>query len=154
MAPGGSTKRIGVLGLGVAVCLAGVVALATLASPAPARAGTPCWRAVVKEWVAGRVRKTHPLACYREAIANAPADFRLYSSFEDDLQRIVQSRVLAPRKQQERGLSGLTAVQKRAAPVATVREPTVAGLGIWIAAAATLVSLMLLALLVFRRRSD
>lgn len=153
MAPGGSTNRIGVLGFGVAVCLAVAVSLATLATAAPARGGVPCWRAVVKEWAAGRVRQTHPLTCYREAIANAPADLRLYSSFEDDLQRIVQSRILALRKQ-ERGLSGLAAVQKRAAPVEAVPEPTVAGLGIWIAAAATFAALILFALTVFRRRSD
>ncbi len=154
MAPGGSTKRIGVLGFGVAVCLAVAVWLATLSTAPPARAGVSCWRAVVKEWAAGRVRQTHPLACYREAIANAPADLRLYSSFEDELQRIVQSRVLAPRKQGERGLSGLTAVQKRAAPAEAPQEPTLAGLGIWIGAAATLASLILFALMVSRRRSD
>jgi hypothetical protein len=49
---------------------------------------------VIDEWSAGRLARDHPAACYRQAIARAPADLKLYSTFEDDVLRALQTRVL------------------------------------------------------------
>ena len=146
MAPGGSTKGIAVLAL--------ALSLAALAAAPSSHAAAPCWRAVVKEWAAGHVRQTHSLACYRQAIAQAPADLRLYSSFEDDLQRIIQSRALRQRDHAERSLSGLAAAPNPSASVQPSQEPAASRLGLWIAGAVALSCFALLVLKVAHRRPE
>lgn len=62
--------------------------------PAPTRAAAPCWQSVIDEWVSGRLAQNHAPSCYRQAIAHAPTDLKLYSTFQDDVLRAMQSRVL------------------------------------------------------------
>ena len=69
-----------------------VVGLALWAS-APAGAAQPCWEQVIADWSAhGKFTGTYPASCYRQAMANAPTDLRIYSSIEDDLQSALGAR--------------------------------------------------------------
>jgi hypothetical protein len=114
------------------------VGAATLAPTA--RADAPCWRTVIHEWVAGGVHEDHPVKCYRQAIAKAPADLRIYSNLADDLQRLINSRVLGDRPA-ERGLSGVSGAPAsgHSLPIPSVR---VLGVAI-LAAAATMLAALL-----------
>jgi hypothetical protein len=114
------------------------VGAATLAPTA--RADAPCWRTIIHEWVAGGVHVDHPVRCYRQAIANAPADLKIYSNLTDDLQRLIHSRVLGHRRA-ERGLSGVSGapVAGDSRPIPSVR---VLGIAILSASATTLVVLL------------
>lgn len=67
----------------------------TAASAGAAQARTTCWQAVIDEWAAGHLRTDHSVSCYREAIAKAPSDLKLYSTFGDQVRRAIQSRVLS-----------------------------------------------------------
>src|SRR6516162_920500 len=70
-----------------------VAAGLALWSSAPAGAAEPCWERVISDWSAhGRVTGTYPVSCYRQAMANAPTDLRIYSSIEDDLQSALGAR--------------------------------------------------------------
>jgi hypothetical protein len=62
-------------------------------SSAPAAAAQPCWESVIADWSAhGRITGTYPASCYRQAMANAPTDLKIYSSIEDDLQAALGAR--------------------------------------------------------------
>lgn len=59
----------------------------------PALAGTPCWKTLLNDWYDGRIDKTYPVACYREALAHLPPDVTTYSSARDDIQRELQGAI-------------------------------------------------------------
>jgi hypothetical protein len=88
---------------------------AALVTASPAHAGArPCWRAVIDEWAAGRLGTSHPASCYRQAIVHAPADLRLYSTFDDDVRRAMQTRVLGRGGGDVRHLSGVSSTEPAA----------------------------------------
>jgi hypothetical protein len=64
---------------------------AGLATPAPAHAALPCWEQVINDWEDGRIDHSYPAQCYRDALKNAPADVRSYSSLPADLQAALQN---------------------------------------------------------------
>src|SRR3954466_5588304 len=65
----------------VAVC-----ATVAVASPAVARAATPCYKQVIADWSADGVINGHySAACLRKAIKKTPEDLRDYSSIIDDI---------------------------------------------------------------------
>jgi hypothetical protein len=86
----------------VLVAAFGVLMFAATASPASAKeTGAPCWRQIQDEWVDNRqISTTHPLHCYREAIAHVPEDLLVYTDIEQD---ILAARQLASR---QRSLTG------------------------------------------------
>ena len=68
----------------------GAAALGT-AQPAQARTMTTCSKALVHDWyVDGRVDKTYPVHCYREALKKIPEDQLIYGTLRDDLKRALQ----------------------------------------------------------------
>jgi hypothetical protein len=82
-------RRLPLLAL-VAAVLACVAASVT----APvAAAAQPCWKRLVNDWYDGRIDKTYPVHCYREAIKNLPRDVDEYSSARDDIQRALQAAI-------------------------------------------------------------
>jgi hypothetical protein len=87
------------------LCVVSALALGTLGAAPAARAGPACWRTVIDEWAAGHLRGDHSVSCYRKAIGKAPSDLKLYSTFGDDVQRTIQSRILALDGQPVRRLS-------------------------------------------------
>ncbi len=69
-----------------------------LSMPAVA-APTPCWQRVIGDWARnGSVRGGYPASCLREAMQNAPADLRIYSSLESDLKLALAVGTKAPRR--------------------------------------------------------
>src|SRR5690242_4567420 len=65
---------------------------ASTAQPAQARALTTCSRALIHDWlVDGRVDKTYPVHCYREALKRIPEDQLIYGTLRQDLTRALQS---------------------------------------------------------------
>jgi hypothetical protein len=69
---------------------------ATIALLAPGRAAAaPCWKQIVNDWSAdGKIDKTYPVHCYREALANLPEDVRDYTSLGDDIQTALQATLV------------------------------------------------------------
>lgn len=83
-----------------------------LVSTSSARGATPCWQTVVTDWSDGRIDRTYPIACYRQALRALPEDIRLYSSAVDDIQRALARRVQAT----SRTLAGGFVARRSAAP--------------------------------------
>ena len=78
----------------VAAVLAIGAALATTAQPAQARSLSICSKALVHDWlVDGRVDKTYPVHCYREALKTIPEDQLVYGTLRDDLNRALANTI-------------------------------------------------------------
>ena len=78
----------------VAAALAIGAALGTTAQPAQARSLSICSKALVHDWlVDGRVDKTYPVHCYREALKTIPEDQLVYGTLRDDLNRALQNTI-------------------------------------------------------------
>jgi hypothetical protein len=58
-----------------------------------ADAAKPCWRQLINDWYDGRIDRSYPISCYREAIKNLPPDVKTYSSAQDDLERALQTAI-------------------------------------------------------------
>ena len=53
-----------------------------------------CSRALIHDWyVDGRVDKTYPVHCYREALKQIPEDQIIYGTLRDDLNRALQATI-------------------------------------------------------------
>jgi hypothetical protein len=71
-----------------------VAAFAGLArvDKAEARLESKCSQALIHDWyVDGRVDKTYPVHCYREALRDIPEDQIVYGTLRDDLTRALQA---------------------------------------------------------------
>lgn len=61
---------------------------------AEARSFSTCSDALIHDWyVDGRVDKTYPVHCYREALREIPEDQLIYGTLRDDLNRALQSAI-------------------------------------------------------------
>ena len=56
-----------------------------------ADAVTPCWKRLINDWYDGRIDRTYPASCYRQAIKNLPEDVDAYSTAREDLERALLS---------------------------------------------------------------
>jgi hypothetical protein len=64
------------------------------AQPAQARSMSSCSKALIHDWyVDGRVDKTYPVHCYREALRQIPEDQIIYGTLRQDLTRALQSAI-------------------------------------------------------------
>jgi len=64
----------------------------TVVQPAQARSMSTCSKALIHDWlVDGRVDKTYPVHCYREALKKIPEDQLIYGTLRQDLTRALQS---------------------------------------------------------------
>ena len=82
-----SPLKLAVRLLVVAAALAGAV----VAHPAPAVAASPCWKVLLNDWYDGRIDRSYPVHCYKDALHHLPADVQTYSSAHDDIQRALLS---------------------------------------------------------------
>ena len=76
------------------ILLLAVAALAGLAraDKAEARLESKCSQALIHDWyVDGRVDKSYPVHCYREALRDIPEDQIVYGTLRDDLTRALQA---------------------------------------------------------------
>jgi hypothetical protein len=76
------------------VTAAAVGAALGVAQPAQARSMSTCSKALIHDWyVDGRVDKTYPVHCYREALKQIPEDQIIYGTLREDLARALQSAI-------------------------------------------------------------
>jgi hypothetical protein len=69
-------------------------ALVFTAGVGTASAAQPCWRTVVQDWYDGHIDRQYPVHCFREALANAPSDLKMYSDLPADVNRALQTALL------------------------------------------------------------
>ena len=78
----------------LALAAAITAALGVGAQPAQARTMSTCSKALIHDWyVDGRVDKTYPVHCYREALKQIPEDQIIYGTLRDDLNRALQATI-------------------------------------------------------------
>ena len=78
------------------IALAATAALGVSPQPAQARSLSTCSKALIHDWyVDGRVDKTYPVHCYREALKGIPEDQIIYGTLRQDLNRALQSAIRA-----------------------------------------------------------
>lgn len=71
----------------------GVAALVVLLLPARGSAAMACRDRVIADWSDnGRIDRSYPLACYRDAVKHLPEDLRTYSSAPDDIRQALTER--------------------------------------------------------------
>ncbi len=68
-----------------------VAATLFFVSAGTASAASPCWKRLINDWYDGRIDKTYPAQCYRDAIDHLPPDVEVYSNAKDDLTRALQN---------------------------------------------------------------
>jgi hypothetical protein len=73
--------------------MAVVAGLVALACAATAGAGQSCASRLLADWKDGRIDRTYPVACYRQALAHLPEDVRVYSTAQSDITRALQTRL-------------------------------------------------------------
>ena len=85
----------------VAIVLAGAGWLAfgragsrSAVSGQPASASKACARALLADWSDGRIDRTYPLSCYREALKTLPTDLEVYSSAPEDIASALRNRIV------------------------------------------------------------
>jgi hypothetical protein len=79
-------SRLLLVTIAVLLVGAGGVLRAGAASAAP-----PCWKSLLNDWYDGRIDKSYPAQCYRDAIKHLPPDVAVYSNAKDDLRRALQN---------------------------------------------------------------
>ena len=85
------SKPLILLALALAVAIGAALGVA---QPAQARSMSSCSKALIHDWyVDGRVDKTYPVHCYREALKNIPPDQLIYGTLRDDLTRALQATI-------------------------------------------------------------
>jgi hypothetical protein len=65
---------------------------------APAAAKQPCWRALFVDYADGRIDKTYPVQCYRDAVRNLGQDQLTYGSAAQDINRALLAAMTKLRK--------------------------------------------------------
>ena len=65
---------------------------------APAAAKQPCWRALFVDWGDGRIDKTYPVHCYRDAISHLQEDTLTYGDASQEINRALQAAMTKLRK--------------------------------------------------------
>jgi hypothetical protein len=65
----------------------------TRVSSQPA-AGKACARTLLADWADGRIDRTYPLSCYREALKTLPTDLEVYSSAPEDIASALRNRIV------------------------------------------------------------
>jgi hypothetical protein len=67
-----------------------ILAAATSGSAA---AKSSCSSRLIADWQDGRIDRTYPVPCYRQALARLPEDVRVYSTATSDITRALHARL-------------------------------------------------------------
>ena len=89
--------------------LAALVATLTF-GVAPAAAKGPCWRALFVDYADGRIDKTYPVNCYRDAVRHLNEDQLTYGSAAQDINRALMAAMTKMRKHGVAPITGDTNV--------------------------------------------
>ena len=90
-------------GYRLAFAIGAIVVAAALSGPAAG--ATDCSR-LLSDWEDGRIDRTYPVQCYRQALASLPEDLQVYSTAESDLTRALQAQLAAPQRAKAAGGGG------------------------------------------------
>ena len=63
------------------------------ATSGTAVAKSSCASRLIADWQDGRIDRTYPVPCYRQALARLPEDVRVYSTATSDITRALHSRL-------------------------------------------------------------
>jgi hypothetical protein len=86
-----SKPRFALLTIGLAILAA--------AASGNAAAKSSCATRLIADWQDGRIDRTYPVPCYREALASLPEDVRVYSTATSDITRALHARLASsPRR--------------------------------------------------------
>jgi hypothetical protein len=77
------------------VILLAALAAATAGTSAAA-APSSCSARLLADWQDGRIDRTYPVPCYRQALSSLPEDVRVYSTAATDITRALHARLAAP----------------------------------------------------------
>jgi hypothetical protein len=53
-----------------------------------------CERALLHDWVDGRIDRAYPIGCYRAALKSLPTDLQIYSSAPEDISQALSRRIV------------------------------------------------------------
>jgi hypothetical protein len=85
--------------LSLLVLLALAAAAGTLSfGAAPAAAKPPCWQVLFVDWADGRIDKTYPVHCYRQAIKHLQEDTLIYGTASQDINRALMAAMTKMKK--------------------------------------------------------
>lgn len=84
------------------LCVAAILAAVVCG---PAAGATNCSTRLLADWRDGRVDRTYPVDCYRQALASLPEDLQVYSTAKSDLTRELQTQLDSPKKVRAGGVS-------------------------------------------------
>jgi hypothetical protein len=76
----------------------------------PAAAKGPCWRALFVDWADGRIDKTYPVHCYREAISHLQQDTLTYGDAAAQINRALMAAMTKMRKDDDNNGDGNSAI--------------------------------------------
>jgi hypothetical protein len=68
-----------------------------------AAGATDCSARLLSDWQDGRIDRTYPVHCYRDALASLPEDLQVYSTAQSDLTRALQAQLQAPQQAKAAG---------------------------------------------------
>lgn len=75
-----------------------VVVILAAATSGTAAAKSSCSSRLIGDWQDGRIDRTYPVPCYRQALAKLPEDVRVYSTATSDITRALHARLSSSSK--------------------------------------------------------
>jgi hypothetical protein len=75
-----------------------VVVILAAATSGTAAAKSNCSSRLIADWQDGRIDRTYPVPCYRQALAKLPEDVRVYSTATSDITRALHARLSSSSK--------------------------------------------------------
>jgi hypothetical protein len=75
-----------------------VVMILAAATSGTAAAKSNCSSRLIADWHDGRIDRTYPVPCYRQALAKLPEDVRVYSTATSDITRALHARLSSSSK--------------------------------------------------------
>jgi hypothetical protein len=91
--------------LGFALLTLAFVTLAA-ATSGTAAAKSNCSSRLLADWQDGRIDRTYPVRCYRQALARLPEDVRVYSTATSDITRALHARLSTSSKRSTAAAAG------------------------------------------------
>lgn len=86
--------------------LAFVLAILAAATSGTAAAKSSCSSRLIADWQDGRIDRTYPVPCYRQALASLPEDVRVYSTATSDITRALHARLASSSKRPTAATAG------------------------------------------------
>lgn len=83
-----------------------VLVVLAAATSGTAVAKSSCSSSLIADWQDGRIDRTYPVPCYRQALAKLPEDVRVYSTATSDITRALHARLASSSKRSTAATAG------------------------------------------------